>query len=336
MYDNGLLDERIKDYEWQKILDDLNIDIETNIEFTGNFKQDYFRTMKSLVDSIKSNPYMESRKKEDKKKLTSDLYTLGRMFYGYRGNVNKYYEKYDKNNYDKECIPKWNTQGGYLPTSHNYNTYLQYMTPALYEHYYLLQVNVIEEFIHSFAKQPKYLYELHKLDGKTWFVSKLELFMREDIDIEGDNLRLPEYYSINKKLMDLSYYKELYRKCLIEHRFPLFVEEEYPILQWIEENRKNEHFENEKIPCSFLVKKKMNVLDYLINIKDDEIINLEDLSYYYDIEREEVLSIMEELIGNEEHGGKVVKDIDENGNTIFIKKDTFSPVGKSYLKNKGE
>ena len=45
---------------------------------------------------------------------------------------------------------------------------------------------------------------------------------------------------------------------------------------------------------------------------------------------------MEELIGNEEHGGKVVKNIDENGNTIFIKKDTFSPVGKSYLQNKGE
>lgn len=321
---------KLNEYEhsWNTIMKDLKLTIE--IPLTGDFINDYFNLMRELNKNIKNNTYIKTINSNDRQKLIDDLYTLGRLFYGYRSRVNDYYRRYVIGYSYKEFIPSWDTGFGYLPTSHNYNSYLKDLTPALYENYYLLQIGVIEEFVDSMGKQPKYLYELINLSKESyWYVIKLELFTKEDIDIGIDNLNLPNYYAINNDcIFDLSYHKKLYEKYSNQSRFSYFLSTEYPILMWIKENRKNGHFKMEKFYQSLYLKPKMRILQHLSLIDDGEIINMEDLSYYYGIERENVFSIMEELVGDEEHGGKVIKSIDENGNVVFIKKDTFSPTGK--------
>lgn len=311
-----------KDIEWQKILDELNINIP--IKNTGDFKQNYFDAMKTLIKKIKANKYIEVVNEENKNELKHDLYNLGCLFYGYRHKINSYYMEYDKENYNKEFVPKWETLFGYLPTSHNYNAYLNRLTPALYEHYYLLQIGVIEEFINNNGQQPKYLYELYDYQrNRFWFVAKLELFTKEDIP-NSDNLNLPHYYPINTAAMTIEEYEEYYKKHSLEKYFPNFKKYEFPIKDWISKHRKNENWDMERIPNDVFMMPKVKIINHLrLNVKKDEIVYPKDFSYYYGIPESEVISILDTVCSSDYYIGKIEKITDKSGTIAFLKKENY-------------
>lgn len=244
--DASYFKNQIANEEWIELRKQLGLRYCNNIKTCENFLEQYFVEMQRLIDEIKNNPY---ENKEDESKLKSDLYELDGMFVLYKYNMRYYFDYINTkfNLYNTENQISYPYVHISFFHSHSFNKYLSwknYFSPALFEGYYLKVVDAIEEFVQSRGeKLPKYLYNLREGEFGYFFVEKYEYFDWKDIPHErGANLSLPNYHQISGfhgKLEDYEklYYRWFSRKKDFEECFNRFIETEWPIRQWITENR---------------------------------------------------------------------------------------------------
>ena len=168
--------------------------------------------------------------------------------------------------------------------------YLYYLTPIMFDNYYLKIVDVIDEFVKNNGDViPKYLYSLTSFKGN-WVIDILEYFPKKIIESENE-LKLPNYYCITAPIKELSYYKQLFKK---EENAKRFEQLEYPIYEYIKENRTNNK------PIFFFKNafkgSKQNICHYISSLTNDDIFTLKDVSYNCGYSLEEVKNIIDELL----------------------------------------
>lgn len=238
--------------EWLEIRESLGLRYCKNVNLSENFMENYFLEMERLIKEIKTNPYVSTLNEDDKKQLIQNLYELDGMLVLYNNNMTKYCKYMNKtyNLYDTDKEYDFNYifitgYGGFLHC-HNYNKYLSwgnYFSPLLFEKYYMLMVESIEEFVKNRgSKPPRHIYKL--VEEKECFrIEVYEYFTYKDIPHErGAHLYLPYYHQINIPTRSLEeydeYYKEIYGRDY-ELYYKTFKDEIWPIVQWIYENRKD-------------------------------------------------------------------------------------------------
>ena len=232
---------RIPDYEWNEIIQSMKIDFE--IKNTGDPKHDYLNAMQELIGKINDTRYPDTLADDDKNALKHDLYNLGAMLVLYNNTMLKFRRKYEW--FDFERIT---TASAFdcIPTFHNYNKYLSgvYFSPELFEKYYKLQISSVQDFINTDGKAPKYLYNLINIDNSDWLkVEKFEYLTNKDVGLINDHLALPNYYCVNGRIGTIDEYKKLFERYLqhcperIDPAFDRFVIKDYPIFEWVRDNR---------------------------------------------------------------------------------------------------
>ena len=252
---------RIPDYEWNDIIKSIKIDFE--IKNTGNPKHDYLNAIQELIDKINATKYPDTLSDEDKNTLRHDLYNLGIMVVRYNSTMLKFRSKYEWFHFDViETAAPFNS----LPTFHNYNKYLSsgYFSPELFEKYYKLQVSSVQDFINSDGMELKYLYNLINIDNTDWLkVEKFEYLTKACMNTASSELALPNYCCVNERIGAPEEYKKMLEKWChssrLEESFDRFVIKEYPILEWIRDNRpydKNDDILISKRDCIVSAKTK--------------------------------------------------------------------------------
>jgi len=236
---------QISNEEWVGIREKIGLSYCFRIDNCDNFFEKYFLEMERLINEIKNNPY---ESEEDESKLKEDLYELDGMFILYDRNMTKYFHYINERFqlYDAGQILEYPHVNVSFPYSHNFNKYLNwgnYFSPVLFENYYLKIVDAIDGFVKSRGtKIPKYLYNLRE-SKDSFFIETYEYFNWKDIPHErGAHLSLPRYHQISGPNGTLEDYELLYRKWFPKDKdfkqcFSRFLESEWPIRQWITNNR---------------------------------------------------------------------------------------------------
>ena len=176
---------------------------------------------------------------------------------------------------------------------------------------------ILQQIEKNEEKNANYYDLCIKLMDKYWNIRKqypfgdkvidtLEFFLKEIIENEKE-LKLPNYYCITTPIQELSYYKQLFKK---EENAKRFEQLEYPIYEYIKENRTNDK------PIFFFKNtfkgSKQNVCHYISSLTNDDIFTLKDVSYNCGYSLNEVKNIIDELLSKSEFYQKKLQVLSKN------------------------
>lgn len=277
-----------KDYEVKEILNEIgDIYIPKN---TRNFKVDYLNGMKDLIKKIRENLYPKTNDKEQRKEIINNLYTLGIMFYCYASKMNQYRKKFDTNIEFVSFIAR-------IPTCHNYYRYLPYLTPEIFDKYYLRQIDCFEDFVENNGEiLPKYLYEIIDSEKGYFYINKLQYFSGKDFPFDTrQNHYLPAYFIIEGKRQVIETYNDYLTKGEISQDwYDDFLKEQWPCICHINNTLFVDNMH--KIKRFNFTSQKTNICHYIADIDEGDEININDIIYKTGLQKDEICKILDNEI----------------------------------------